>query len=100
MNLCQKSPSSGSDFSMHSDRVDSTANVGPLPRVNDAVSPLSGLATLLTTHTGFWADPDSHVSRVFSVSLSLKGLGYPDLSWTSKSQLKGKELRATDLTCL
>lgn len=66
----------------------------PLPnlrRVN-AVSPLSGLATMLTTHIGFWASPAIHVSRSLSVSQSPEGLGYPDLSWTSNSQIKEKEL--------
>lgn len=52
----------------------------------------SGLATMLTTHTGFWVSPAIHVSRLFSVSQSPEGLGYPDLSWTSHSQVKEKEL--------
>lgn len=79
-----------SDTQWH--RAASIANAGSLPRVNDAVSPLSGLATMLTPHIGFWASPAIHVSRSFSVSQSPEGLGYPDLSWTSNSQIKEKEL--------
>lgn len=52
----------------------------------------SGLATMLTTHTGFWVSPAIHVSGLFSVSRSPEGLGYPDLSWTSNSQIKEKKL--------